>query len=177
MNTGGPGTRAVASFDVEDIFLAASQCEVNPNFNPTQAFTDVGFQHRVTPDKSVLLQVRTLAEGGEELFFVRYSVTGEIRFLMPGIPIDKSDLSSSELMATIRLTFFADYRCSKESFSDKDVIASFVRNAVFHVWPYWREAVSDLCGRMRLPRVTIPMLRTSEPVAQTETEVSVEPTN
>lgn len=166
MNAGSPGSRAVAAYELEDIFLVESRCEVNRDFNPTQVATEVGVQHRVTVDKSVLLQARSPVGGGEDIFVIRYLVAGELRSLMPDVPIDKVELSPSELMATIRLTFAADYRCSKEDFSDKDAIASFVRNVVFHVWPYWREAVSDFGARMRLPRTMVPMLKADASVAQ-----------
>lgn len=43
--------------------------------------------------------------------------------------------------------------------TEEDVAAFAKINPLFHVWPYWREIVQNMCPRMGFPAPTIPLLR------------------
>ena len=32
-----------------------------------------------------------------------------------------------------------------------------LKNASYHIWPFWREYLSSLCLRMNLPKVVLPI--------------------
>jgi preprotein translocase subunit SecB len=42
-------------------------------------------------------------------------------------------------------------------------------NGVYNAWPYWREFVQNMIGRMALPPLTIPVFRIVEPSSGTKT--------
>ena len=46
----------------------------------------------------------------------------------------------------------------------QDALEHFaLRNASFHVWPYWREYLANQCRRMNLPPVMLPMRQFASP--------------
>jgi hypothetical protein len=52
-----------------------------------------------------------------------------------------------------------NYRCAAEALLVRDAIGAFSTNAQFHAWPFVREEIHAMCGRLRIPRLTIPMLK------------------
>jgi hypothetical protein len=46
-----------------------------------------------------------------------------------------------------------------EDLSDDEIDQFAQWNAVFNVWPYWREFVSGIVDRANLPRVVVPVMR------------------
>jgi len=60
--------------------------------------------------------------------------------------------------AAIESEFIAEYKIQESL--DQDCIDEFaLKNASYHVWPYWREYLSSQCERMRLPRVILPTVQ------------------
>lgn len=162
MNAEAAGGRAVASYEIDDIFLIASSCTSGPEFNPTQQIVEVSVRLNFGIASNVRLQRRTPLHGGADILVIRYIATGELLILSPGVPEDKVELDPADTLANVQLTFAADYRCSEADFSDREAIGSFVRYVRLHVWPYWREGVSEILTKMRLPRVTIPMMKPTD---------------
>lgn len=173
MTESNPGQRAVDAYEIDDVFLVESSCRVQRDFNQSALLPELGLQHRAIIEPTVSQQVRTPIDGGQEIYIIRYFITGELRVLRDGVPHDKSDVADDETLAVLKLSFAADYRCRKEAFSDKSAIEAFGETAIFHVWPYWREAVHAFGARMRLPRITIPMMKArpgSRPVAVADSQ-------
>jgi hypothetical protein len=92
-------------------------------------------------------------------------VTGEVRLLKAGVSAGTGEVADSDVFASIKLRFAADYRGAKDIIDDKDAINAFGKNALFHAWFYWREAVHEHAARMRLPRITIPMMKPQSAVS------------
>jgi hypothetical protein len=45
----------------------------------------------------------------------------------------------------------------------KDCLNEFaLRNASYHVWPYWRELLMSQCARMHLPRLVMPTMQVAQ---------------
>jgi preprotein translocase subunit SecB len=73
---------------------------------------------------------------------------------------DKTVLS---LMATYELT----YLIPKETPVSQQDLNDFARpNAMFNVWPYWREYVQNTITRMNLPPLVLPLFRVKEAAKQ-----------
>jgi hypothetical protein len=160
MNAPSPGQRAVADLEIDDVFLIGADCQVDPQFNQTELFENVVFQHRVGLGPTIYGQSRVPLESSDpELHIVRFVVTGEVRILRRNAKHDSEEVVESDVLATIKLEYAADYRCSRSLIDDQGAIKAFGRNAVFHVWPYLREGIHDCAARMRLPRITVPMLK------------------
>jgi hypothetical protein len=42
----------------------------------------------------------------------------------------------------------------------EDALKEFaLRNASYHVWPYWRELLASQCQRMNLPKLVLPAVQ------------------
>ena len=60
--------------------------------------------------------------------------------------------------ALIEATFVAEYRMASEL--EKVCIDEFsLKNASYHIWPYWRELLANQCTRMHLPRLMLPAVQ------------------
>ena len=76
---------------------------------------------------------------------------------MQGAP----DLSTDEspLAAEVLVRFCAIYETNKPTLPPKEVLEEFGRvNALFHVWPYWREFLNSTCSRIGISAITLPMM-------------------
>lgn len=47
----------------------------------------------------------------------------------------------------------------KEPLSEEILREFALKNCGIHVWPYWREFVTSTCDRLRIPRVTLPIVQ------------------
>jgi len=66
-------------------------------------------------------------------------------------------------MATYELT----YLIPKETPVSQQDLNDFARpNAMFNVWPYWREYVQNTITRMNLPPLVLPLFRVKEAAKQ-----------
>jgi len=73
-----------------------------------------------------------------------------------------ADLTESDdersVRALIEATFVAEYRMAGEL--DQACIDEFaLKNASYHIWPYWRELLANQCMRMHLPRLILPAVQ------------------
>jgi hypothetical protein len=154
-----PGERAVAAYQIEDVFVTNLNCRVSPEFNPHQAWGQMAFNHRASVDKNMLIQTRSTVDGGEDQTIVRYFVSSEVGLLKAETSVEKKEFSEEDYLASIHITVAADYSCTVAASKDADAISAFSRNAVFHVWPYLREIIHAACDRLRIPRLTIEMFK------------------
>lgn len=161
MNDSAPGSRAVNALEIEDVFVVSTTMRIDRDFNPTEEIAELAIGQRVEVDRNVMHQLRTFKNGTDEVNFVRYFVEADLRVLKPGVKPDAGELKDSDVLAEMNFVFAADYRCPADVPKDHAALGAFSTNAAFHVWPYVREAVHNACARMRLPRVTIPMLKPS----------------
>lgn len=163
MSEPSPGTRAVEAFEIEDAFLVASEGRVSRDLNPQAPLLEFayGFNSNIEPE--VLVQQRTDAQGANSFFVVRYYVTVEARILKPEIRAAKQeDFTDTNTLAYVRLVVATDYRGPEDLVRNQDVVAAFGRNALFHAWPYLREEIHAMCSRLRVPRITLPMLKPNQ---------------
>jgi hypothetical protein len=155
-----PGTRAVNTLEIEDVFLVETHCWVQREFNSQALIPEVVFGIKSDVEPEVLIQERTPIAGGESFCVARYFVRADMRIVKPGVTGEQlNDAPKEDIWAEFRFIFAADYRCPKEFNQDLAAVGAFTRNAQFHVWPYFREEVHATCGRLRLPRVTLQMLK------------------
>jgi hypothetical protein len=160
-----PGERAVAECEIDDVFLVSTECKVDRQYNQSVVgLDDLPALHRVAIDNNVLMQTRTLAPPSEgSIFILRYYIKGEILYPKPGETLEGESVDDSKVLAKLTHEFAVDYRCQKEFFEDKVAVAAFGKNALFHVWGFWREAVISDSARFRLPRVIVPMMKVKSP--------------
>ena len=165
MSNHSPGARAVATYKIQDVFLVAADCSVSRDYNQNGVHTEIAYGHQSNVDNSVLRQIRTSVVDGSQLNIIRYFITTEVRLLKAGVSTKEREPTDDDFLARMKVTFAADYSCPEEAATDAETIGSFSRNAQFHAWPYIREEISAFCGRLRIPRVVLPMWKPDQPFA------------
>ena len=102
------------------------------------------------------------SEQNESQRVISFEVEAGLRYVPVGI--SESDLSNEELVAKsmvaeVTAIFLAEYLLLTKELPDAAILEEFGRhNAVYHVWPYWREYSQNSCTRMNLPITVMPML-------------------
>lgn len=100
------------------------------------------------PDNGVICRYRFLYDLG-------------IRIMDNNIDVNEED--EKGIIAVVESRMYALYFEYHEGDREKltpAILEEFGRkNALYHVWPYWREYVQAVLSRLRLPTITIPMFR------------------
>ncbi len=158
--------KAIRCVSIQDVYLRDTKTTIHEGFDPKVGQVDLAIQLR-TDVRSGQLVVHKHKETDEEVGRVlRVYVETAIRFVSntPNSERESTDDSVSlaaSIKAEIKALFVAEYQvtCPDLEESARDVFA--IRNAPFHVWPYWREYIQTTCARSRLPLVVIPMFTPS----------------
>ena len=151
--------RALALFEIDDIFVVELKCRVVRDFNQTALFSEQRYQHRFQPQNEAISQQRNSVDGKEQMLVFRYFLDAGVQLIKPDVPADRAEFTDADVLAEIHGVIAIDYRASKDPREDPEAISAFGPNVVFHAWPYWRALVIDRAAQMRLPRIVLPMLR------------------
>lgn len=136
----------------------------DPRFSPVEA-CQPQFKHLV--ERSYLMEVR---EADTSYYVFRVFIGLGLR-LLPAAPVQEAidqeqdeagEAEGDGVLAQIEATFVVDYDTDTDP--GPEALEAFAKqNASYHVWPYWREFVSNQCARMDLPRVVIPTIQFAPP--------------
>lgn len=63
--------------------------------------------------------------------------------------------------AFIEAEFIAEYAL-KESLDKASIDEFSLKNASYHIWPYWRELLASQCARMHFPGVVLPTVQLAQ---------------
>lgn len=135
---------------IQDVRLNNSNISVADTFDPLfPAYDSLNIQFRHGIKSHRVNEVSASGEDGPiSQKLVLYTYACGIRVVPPVLGAD--------VLSEIEADFVAYYLIVKE-ISD-DAIKQFgIYNVGYHVWPYWREYVSSVATRLRLPPLTIPM--------------------
>ena len=70
----------------------------------------------------------------------------------------RTEQEDESVRAYIEAEYVAEYTVDEEL--EQACIDEFaLKNASYHVWPYWREFLMSQCGRMHLPRLMLPTMQ------------------
>ena len=71
---------------------------------------------------------------------------------------DEKEDDGEAVKAFVEAEFVAEYIMS--NMLEKSSIDEFcLKNASYHIWPYWRELLSSQCDRMHLPKIVLPTVQ------------------
>lgn len=149
---------AIEVLTIEDVSIRSSTAEIgdgyDPKFDPDAEGLAVQFKHVVSSYELV-----DIGSGEQSVKLLRVSIDLGVRWVRPGsrdAEEDPDDLSeSANKVAAIEAVMIADYHMERNP--GEEALQQFARqNASFHVWPYWREFVSNQCLRMNLPKLVLP---------------------
>ena len=146
---------AIDALTIEDVSLRSMAGEMadgyDPKFDPDAEELGVQIKHAVSS-----FELLDVGSGEQPVELLRVFIDLGVRWVRPaaGDAEEDPDTSANEVGA-IKAVMVADY--SMERNPGKDALEEFaLQNASFHVWPYWREFVSNQCLRMNLPRLVLP---------------------
>ncbi|MEZ9466601.1 preprotein translocase subunit SecB [Vibrio breoganii] len=141
--------KAIESLVIEDVYQKSTRAFCADNFDAKSysEMEQIHVQQMHVVQKSETIKIE---EDGELLrVFVRLGT----RWIIPSENTDEPDIK-----AAIESDFIAEYRMNTPL--AQECIDEFsLKNASYHVWPYWREYLSSQCERMRLPRVVLPTVQ------------------
>lgn len=147
--------KAIECLKINDVYLRSSEAMLTEGFEPKYETDldslDVHFKH-VVSHSSVLL----LEEDGESMLqLFRVFVELGARW-MESTGHENADDNS--LKAQIEAVMVAEYQMKEDP--GKDALKEFaLRNASYHIWPYWREYLTTQCMRMNLPKLIMPTVQ------------------
>lgn len=164
--------QAIDALQIRDVYLRATQALLVDDFEPKydsnlDAF-ELQLQHVVT--HSSVLELEQEGESAIKLFrvFIRFGT----RWLSPAGTAETPE--EDRVRAVIEGTMVAEYEMKSDP--GADALKEFaLRNASYHVWPYWREYLATQCLRMNLPKVMLPAVQfakmPTQDIANSETKV------
>ena len=149
---------AIDALAIEDVSIRSMTADMadgyDPKFDPDAEVLDVQLKHVVSS-----FEIVDVGSEDQSVELLRVFIDLGVRWVRaaardPGE--DPDDLSeTANEVAAIEAVMIADY--SMEHSPGEDALEQFAhQNASFHVWPYWRELVSNQCLRMNLPKLVLP---------------------
>ena len=141
--------KAIDSLQIQDVYLrdlvARCEGEFDPKYNADFGSLVIQFKHHVKQSMVVEL------DSQEKLLRVYVELCA--RWVDENIQDE-----ANSVKVFIEAEFIAEYLM--KDILDKISIDEFsLKNASYHIWPYWRELLSSQCDRMHLPRATLPMVQ------------------
>lgn len=158
---------AIDSLKIQDVYVRDQVATCRNDFNPKYEadFDSLTVQHMHIVRQSNVLE----ADEGDCLLqvFIRLGA----RWVDPSE--DSEELS---IKALIETEFIAEYSMTQKL--DQEAIDEFsLKNASYHIWPYWRELLSSHCTRMQLPRLVMPTVQFAQNRHQPDTSENTDATN
>jgi len=148
--------KAIDCLKIKDVFQRSALARIEEIFEPE--YTDVElvlqFKHIVT--ESQIIKVNE----DNDLSLFRVFIDVGARWVVESDKKEKTSNTEDDagVMALIEATFVAVYQIEGEP--DKSALNEFaLKNASFHVWPYWREYLMSQSMRMNLPKVALPAVQ------------------
>ncbi|MFI3190688.1 preprotein translocase subunit SecB [Crenothrix sp. D3] len=141
--------KAIDTLRIHDVYLRSSISQCVNGFDPKY---DQDIDKLITQTKHGVKQSH-LAKVDENQWLVRVFIEVGIRLVDP--EIEQEDES---VRAFIEAEFVAEYTVS-EDLNQECINEYALKNASYHVWPYWREFLMSQCTRMYLPRLVLPAVQ------------------
>ncbi|ADL54767.1 hypothetical protein [Gallionella capsiferriformans] len=141
--------KAIDTLQIQDVYLRDCLSRCVGDFDPKYCddYSQLTVQYLHVVKQSVVME----REGDGRL--LRVFVDTGARW----VDLTESDEECS-VRAMIEASFVAEYRVTGEL--DQTCIDEFsLKNASYHIWPYWRELLTNQCTRMHLPRLMLPAVQ------------------
>ncbi len=142
--------KAVDSLSIYDVYIRATESKCREQFDPkfSQNLEGLIIQQMHLVAQSSLIKVNS------ETTLLRILIKMGTRWISP----EAEDGRAPEVEAQIEADFIVEYQINEE-LHQESIDEFSLKNASFHVWPYWREYLSSQCERLRLPRVILPTVQ------------------
>lgn len=149
--------KAKDSLKIQDIYLhkLVAECldDFEPKYDPKLNTYKVQTMHFV--EKSQLMQV-------DDEKILKVSVSLGVRWVEPEAEKESAaSTAETQVKAFIEADFIAEYKMTA-ALTQKEIDAFAMSHASYHIWPYWRELLTNQTSRMYLPKVVLPTLQLAQ---------------
>jgi hypothetical protein len=142
-----PLQEAIDNLSIEDVCLRNNSTTISDGFEPKYSKADelkIAFKHLV--ERAEIYEIGE-PEDGDSSYIFRVFVELGARL--------KDESSEQEHAVEIEAQFVAEYSMAK-MLSTECVDEFALKNASFHVWPYWREFLMSQCMRLGMSKIAVP---------------------
>ncbi|PLY15327.1 MAG: preprotein translocase subunit SecB [Sedimenticola sp.] len=141
--------KAIDSLNIQDVYIRDQVASCIGDFDPKYAAD----MERLTVQQMHLVKQSNVVELEDDGRLLRVFVRLGARWVDP-----EEDSEELSVRALIEAEFIAEYQMSATL--EQACIDEFsLKNASYHIWPYWRELLSNQCARMHLPRLILPAVQ------------------
>jgi hypothetical protein len=142
-----PLQEAIENLSIEDVCLRSNSTTISDGFEPKYNKGDefkIAFKHLVEHAETYEIEE---PEDGDSNYILRVFVELGARL--------KDESSDQEHAVEIEAEFVAEYNMAK--MLSKECVDEFaLKNASFHIWPYWREFLMSQCMRLGMSKIAVP---------------------
>lgn len=144
--------QAYEKLSIANVYLNESMTSIDNKFAPHVYTTEEKLNFQYRHDVSERQRMELKSDNDETIYLWRFFAKVGARFV---VPKDDGDDVKAEIVAT----FIGEYQQTDLEPLNEEALNIFGKeNVLYHVWPYWREYLQNMCARMKLPDVTLPML-------------------
>jgi len=143
--------KAIDNLQIQDVYLRDLLAHCQPDFDPKY---NVNIEGLAVQLKHFVKQSMLVAVDDQEM--LRVFVELGARWLD-----EKEQDEAKAVKVLIEAEFVAEYLL-KETLDKASIDEFSLKNASYHIWPYWRELLTNQCARMRLPCVTVPTIQLAD---------------
>lgn len=141
--------KAIDHLTIHDVYVRDQFASCMGEFDPKYA-AEI---ERLTIQQMHVVKQATVAALDDESQLLRVFVRLGVRWVDP-----EEENEALSVKAVIEAEFIAEYQMTATL--EQACIDEFcLKNASYHVWPYWRELLSNQCARMHLPRLMLPAVQ------------------
>lgn len=149
-----------------DIYLRQTSLVLDNGYNPKYHPERLEIQHRREIISLIQAKITNETNGEsstQHIFSVTYALGVRLAQLastsIQEDPADTEKAAEPLVMAELTAHFIAEYELKKDGL-EQEALAMFAeRNALYHIWPYWREYISSTVSRTRLPAIPLPTIQ------------------
>ncbi|MFH4557702.1 preprotein translocase subunit SecB [Vibrio diabolicus] len=142
--------QAIDALVIQDVYVKSCQAKCVEDFDPKSTELEA----LLVQQMHVVLRSELIDIDGDG-HLVRIYIRLGTRWVNP------KENGDPDIKAFVEADFIAEYQVAAEL--EQGAIDEFaLKNASYHVWPYWREFLSTQCERLRLPRVVLPTVQFSK---------------
>ena len=148
--------KAISNLAIADVFPRNLKVTVREDFDQKydESPVSVQFRHNLTQISKLEMTVEQ-AGSSNKIPIVRFTFETGLRFVSQAPEAD-GEMVDSVVCAEIVADVLAEYRLL-DDVAETTLEEFGARNALYHVWPYWREIVQSMAVRFRLPPFPLPM--------------------
>lgn len=161
--------KAISCLAVSDVYLFETRAFVQKGYDPKLGGQSLIAQTRFAPERVDEIDAElSVEQKTKNIKLIRIHLGAGLRFVAAGLS-EEIQSNPAELekhvKAEIKASFIAEYQLTCDNL-EREAVEEFAKvNAGYNVWPYWREYVQNMCGRMHLPIAILPLYQVPKEAA------------